>query len=122
MEPTAKPTKSEMKKAKSDTEITLHPCTADLVPLASSEVIKIGGVYRKCCSCHLMKALAEGNDVRSRSDFDGRKSQWRCSECNKVKSRIARIQHSARAIEGWNDVREGETARFMERMAGLIKR
>ena len=101
VEPTAKPTKSEMKKAKSDTEITLHPCTADLVPLASSEVIKIGGVYRKCCSCHLMKALAEGNDVRSRCDLD--------------------IQDSGRAIEGWNDVREGERARFMERAAGLMK-
>ena len=122
MELTARPTKCEMKKAKSDTEIALHPCTPVLVPLASSGEIKMEGVYRKCCSCHLMKALAEGNDVRSRSDFDGRKSQWRCSECNKVKSRIARIQHSARAIEGWNDVREGETARFMERMAGLIKR
>ena len=121
VEPTAKPTKIEMKKAKSDTEIALHPCTADLVPLASSGEIKMEGVYRKCCSCHQMKASAEGNDVRGRCDSNGRKSQWRCSECNNLKSRIARIQDSGRAIEGWNDVREGERARFMERAAGLMK-
>ena len=41
VELTARPTKCEMKKAKSDTEIALHPRTPVLVPLASPGEIKM---------------------------------------------------------------------------------
>ncbi|CAK0870434.1 unnamed protein product, partial [Prorocentrum cordatum] len=100
-------------------EMGLHLGAAEPAPLAYTEEVE--GICRKCCSCHKIKALIEGNDVRGKCDFSGNKSQWRCSECNNLKSRIARIQASAHAIAGWNDVKEAARASFMGRAAGLMK-
>ena len=95
-------------------------------------------VYRKCYSCHMMKAFIDGRGVHRTRDFDNRKPLWCCFSCKSLQKRIARIQDSGRAIRGWYDVRQrvrdsgrairgwkrvrkNERARFMERAAGLMK-
>ena len=99
----------------------------------SAQEIKTEDVYRKCCSCHMMKTFIDVRGVHRKRDFDNHKLHWCCLECMSLEERIARIQDSARAILGWNDLRwrsrvpgwydiiKNERARFMERAAGLMK-
>ena len=104
----------------------------------SAQEIKMEDVYRKCCSCHMMKAFVDVRDVHRKRDFENYKPQWCCLECMRLEKRIARIQDSGRAIlgwydvrkrirdsgraiPGWDDVRKNEKTRLMERAAGLMK-
>ena len=116
-----------------DAEMRFHSSTAEPVPSASTREIKMKDVYRKCCSCHMMKAFIDVRGVQRKRDFGNHKLQWCCLECMSLKKRIARLQDSARAILGWNDIRrrsgvpswddirKNESARFMEQAAGLMK-
>ena len=130
----AGPMKNDLGKVISDAEKRFHSGTAEPGPSASTEEIKMKDVYRKCCSCHMMKAFTDGRDVHRVYS----KPQWCCFSCNSLQKRIACIQDSARAILGWYDVRQRirdrgsstpgwthvrktERARFMERAAGLTK-
>ena len=119
----AGPMKNDLRKVLSDAEKRSPSGRAEPGPSASTEEIKMKDVYRKCCSCHMMKA---------------RKPQCRCDSCKTLLKRISRIQDSPRAVLGWFDVRprirdrarsisgwkhviKTERARFMERAAGLMK-
>ena len=130
----AGPMKNDLGKVISDAEKRFHSGTAEPGPSASTEEIKMKDVYRKCCSCHMMKAFTDGRDIHRVYS----KPQWCCFSCNSLQKRIACIQDSARAILGWYDVRQRirdrgsstpgwthvrktERARFMERAAGLTK-
>ena len=134
----AEPMKNDLRKVISDAEMRFHSGTAEPVPSASTEEIKMEDVYRKCYSCHMMKAFIDGRGVHRKRDFDNRKPLWCCFSCKSLQKRIARIQDSGRAIRGWYDVRQrvrysgrairgwkrvrkNERARFMERAAGLMK-
>ena len=75
----------------------------------SAQEIKTEDVYRKCCSCHMMKAWIHG------------RGKQRCVECTSLQMRISRIQVSDRAVRGWYTVRKNERVRFMEQAAGLKK-
>ena len=60
----------------------------------SAQEIKTEDVYRKCCSCHMMKAWIHG------------RGRQRCVECMSLQMRISRIQVSDRAVRGWYTVRK----------------